>query len=249
MNTAARFAGRLALVTGGASGIGAASARELTANDAQVVVADLDGERAAALAAQLDGALARTVDVRERAAVESLFASLPRAPDVLVTCAGGAPRSAALDTDEATFEGALQLNAGGFWRCAQLAARAAIAAQRPLAIVHVASSLHRGPAPGLAHFAAAKAASVTLVRCLAQEWATHRIRVNAVIPGPVETPMTTPVWDRAPGLRESLLAGLPLGRIGTPPDVAHAIAWLASDEASWVTGTLLQVDGGLEVAP
>lgn len=250
MSAPGRFAGRLALVTGGASGIGAASAHELAAGGAQVVVADLDGARAAALAAQLgSAALARVVDVRERAAVESLFASLPRAPDVLVTCAGGAPRSAALDTDEATFEAALQLNAGGFWRCAQLAARAAIGAARPLAIVHVASSLHRGPAPGLAHFAAAKAASVTLVRCLAQEWASLRIRVNAVIPGPVETPMTTPVWDRSPGLREALVAAMPLGRLGTPPDVAHAVAWLASDEASWVTGTLLQVDGGLEVAP
>lgn len=247
-----RFAGRLAVVTGGASGIGAAVVRELARGGAEVVVADLDAGRAAALAGEL-GAIAtvhaRCVDVRERAAVESLFVGLPRAPGLLVTCAGGAPRSAALDTDEATFAATLQLNTAGFWRCAQVAARAARAVDAPLSIVHVASSLHRGPAPGLAHFAAAKAASVTLVRCLAQEWAVHRIRVNAVVPGPVETPMTTPVWDASPGLREGLRAGVPLGRLGEPDDVARAVAWLASDEAAWVTGTLLTVDGGLEVAP
>jgi NAD(P)-dependent dehydrogenase (short-subunit alcohol dehydrogenase family) len=254
MSSAGRFAGRLAVVVGGASGIGAAAAREFALGGAQVVVADLDASRAAGWARELAAvtpgvASAATVDVRERASVEALFAGLPRAADLLVTSAGGAPRSAALDTDEATFAAALQLNAGGFWRCAQVAARAAVAAARPLAIVHVASSLHRGPAPGLAHFAAAKAASVTLVRCLAQEWAAQAIRVNAVVPGPVETPMTTPVWDAAPGLREAIRATLPLGRLGQPPDVARAIAWLASDEASWVTGALLQVDGGLEVAP
>ena len=247
MDSAGRFAGRLAVVTGGASGIGAAVARELAAGGARVVIADLDLARAQSLAAELGGE-ARRVDVCERDQVVALFAGLPGAPDVLVTSAGGAPRSAALDTDEATFARTLQLNTGGFWRCAQEAARRAVAAGQPLAIVHVASSLHRGPAPGLAHFAAAKAASVTLVRCLAQELAPQRIRVNAVIPGPVETPMTTPVWDAMPGLRESLGARIPLGRIGTPADVARAVAWLASDEAEWVTGALLPVDGGLEVA-
>jgi len=243
-----RFAGRLAVVTGGASGIGAAVVRELAAGGAQVVVADLDGARAAALAADT-GASAHRLDVRDRAGVEALFAGLGRPADILVTCAGGAPRSRALDTDEATFAAALQLNTGGFWRCAQVAARAAIARHTALSVVHVASSLHRGPAPGLAHFAAAKAASVTLVRCLAQEWAADGVRVNAVVPGPVETPMTAPLWDRSPGLREALRARIPLGRIGEPVDVARAVAWLASDEAAWVTGIVMPVDGGLEVAP
>jgi len=242
-----RFAGRLAVVTGGASGIGAATARALSGEGARVVVADIDPGRAQAVAAECGG-VAHSVDVCDRAAVSRLFAGLDAAPAVLVTCAGGAPRSPALETDEDTFARALQLNAGGFWRCAQEAARRAVAAGTPLAIVHVASSLHRGPAPGLAHFAAAKAASVTLVRCLAQELASHRVRVNAVIPGPVETPMTTPVWDAAPGLRDTLRSRIPLGRLGTAADVARAATWLASDDADWVTGSLITVDGGLEVA-
>ncbi len=248
MTPAGRFAGRLAVVTGGASGIGAGVAHELAVGGAEVVVADLDVGRAVALAATI-GARAQALDVCDRGQVEALFAGLGRPAGILVTCAGGARRSVALDTDEATFGASLQLNAGGFWRCAQVAARAAIAGGVPLSIVHVASSLHRGPAPGLAHFAAAKAASVTLVRCLAQEWAAEGIRVNAVVPGPVETPMTTPLWDRSPGVREALRARVPLGKLGEPLDVARAVAWLASAEASWITGAVLSVDGGLEVAP
>ncbi len=248
MSAAVRFAGRLAVVTGGASGIGAAVVRELVTGGAEVLVADLDGARAAGLAAVV-GARAQCLDVCDRAEVETLFAGLGRPAEILVTCAGGAPRSLALDTDEGTFAASLQLNAGGFWRCAQVAARAAIACHSPLSVVHVASSLHRGPAPGLAHFAAAKAASVTLVRCLAQEWAAGGVRVNAVVPGPVETPMTAMRWDHSPGVRDALRSRIPLGRIGEPADVARAVAWLASDEASWITGAIMTVDGGLEVAP
>lgn len=88
-----------------------------------------------------------------------------------------------------------------------------------------------------------------MVRCLAQELAPHNIRVNAVIPGPVETPATTPVWEAAPQIRDGLKAKLPLGRIGETADVVPAILWLASDDAAWATGTVLTVDGGLDIAP
>jgi NAD(P)-dependent dehydrogenase (short-subunit alcohol dehydrogenase family) len=237
MSVPMSLAGRLAVVTGGASGIGGATAGRLTALGAEVVIGDIKAEGPARL------------DVRERAQVSAFFAALPRAPDMLVTCAGGAKRAAALDVDEALLAESYQLNLGGFWRCAQEAARRAVAANTPLAVVHVASSLHRGPAPQLSHFAAAKAASVTMVRCLAQELAVHRIRVNAVVPGPIETPATTPRWDARPGHRDALRASLPLGRIGEPKDVVGAITWLLSDEADWVTGTVLTVDGGLDIAP
>jgi NAD(P)-dependent dehydrogenase (short-subunit alcohol dehydrogenase family) len=242
------FDGRLAVVTGGASGIGGEVARNLAARGAQVVIADVNLDAAQLLAETIHGKAVH-VDVREREQVAALFAGRPAPPAVLVTCAGGATRRAALDVDEALLQDTLQLNAGGFWRCTQEAARRVIDAGTALAVVHVASSLYRGPAPELSHFAAAKAASVALVRCLAQELAGDRIRVNCVVPGPVETPMTTPLWDATPELRSAVANKLPLGTIGQPADVAPAIAWLASDEAAWVTGAVLNVDGGLDVAP
>jgi NAD(P)-dependent dehydrogenase (short-subunit alcohol dehydrogenase family) len=242
------FAGRLAVVTGGAGGIGAEVSRMLAARGADVIVADLDRDRAEVVA-QSVGGQAHTMDVRDRDQVAELFDAQDRPPAVLVTCAGGASRRAALDVDEALFQAAIDLNAGGFWRCTQEAARRSIAARMPLSVVHIGSSLYRGPAPELSHFSAAKAASIALVRCLAQELANDRVRVNAVIPGPIETAATTPIWDTKPGLRDALTGKLPLARIGQPGDVAPAVLWLASDEAAWVTGAVLNVDGGLDVAP
>lgn len=236
---AGRFQGKLALVTGGGSGIGAEVVRRLEADGADVIAADI----------KTPSNSIRHVDVRDRASVKALVDSLPRAPDVLITCAGGAQRKPALDVDDDMLNESLQLNLGGFWRCTQEAAKRAIADKVALAVVHVASSLHRGPAPELSHFSAAKGASVSMMRCLAQELAVHRIRVNAVIPGPIETPATTPIWDNRPGYRDALRAAVPLKRIGETGDVVPAILWLASAEAGWVTGSLLTVDGGLDVAP
>ena len=153
-----------------------------------------------------------------------------------------------MDVDDDLLNDTLQLNLAGFWRCTQEAAKRAIAEKRALSVVHVASSLHRGPAPELSHFAAAKGGSLTMVRCLAQELAPHGIRVNAVIPGPVKTPATTPLWDARPNAREALQQALPLGRIADPDDIVPAILWLTSDDASWATGSVLTFDGGLDIA-
>ncbi len=238
---------RLVVVTGGGSGIGAAAAAALADGGARVVVADIDTEAAEAVARQIGGR-AHRVDVRQRTSVEALFASLPRAPDALLTSAGGASRAAALDVSEDLFLETLQLNTGGFWRSAQEAARLAIAERRTLSIVHVASSLHAGPAPGLSHFAAAKGASVSLLRCLAQEWAEYGIRVNGIVPGPVDTPATD-AWRVDRTLRRAMESSLPLGRIGRPEDLLPAILWLLSDSAEWVTGSLVTIDGGRSIAP
>ena len=232
------FAGKLAVVTGGASGIGAACAEQLQIQGATVVIGDI----------QADSESTKHLDVTNRESVVGFFSALERAPDILITCAGGAARTAALDVDDALMDATVSLNFGGFWRCAQEASRRAIADATPLAIVHVGSSLHRGPAPSLSHFAAAKAASMTMVRCLAQELAPNDIRINAVVPGPVETPATQPVWDAQPHIRAALADALPLGRIGTPDDVVPAILFLASADAAWATGTILTIDGGMDVA-
>ena len=241
------FAGQLAVVTGGGSGIGAAIAQSLAGRGADVVVADRD-ESAASRVAEAIGGKAHQVDVTDRNQVRAMFTGLAQPPRVLVTCAGGARRTPALEVDEELFAETINLNAGGFWRCTQEAAQRCLEACTGLSVVHIASSLHRGPAPELSHFAAAKAASITLVRCLAQELAPYGVRVNGVIPGPVETPTTTPIWDAQPQLREALKNKLPLARIGDPVDIAPAVIWLASDEAAWVTGSILTVDGGLGVS-
>lgn len=232
-----RFAGRLAVVTGGASGIGAACVTALRRQGATVIVGDI----------QADQGSPEYLDVTDRGSVVKFFAALERAPDILITCAGGAKRTSALDVGDDLMADTISLNFGGFWRCTQEASRRAITEESSLAVVHVASSLHRGPAPELSHFAAAKAASVTMVRCLAQELAPQSIRVNAVIPGPVETPATTAVWDANEGIRSALQNAIPLGRIGMPEDVVPAILFLASAEATWATGSVLTIDGGLDL--
>jgi NAD(P)-dependent dehydrogenase (short-subunit alcohol dehydrogenase family) len=243
------FKGRLIVVTGAASGIGASAVHALRAAGADVYAADLDAEGAAAVSA-VTGAHAVTVDVCDRHSVIAMFASLPRPPDGLLTCAGGASRRSALDVGEAEFLNSFNLNAAGFWRCAQEAARSAIdAGTRGLSILHVASSLHHGPAPGLSHFAAAKAASITLVRCLAQEWAIHGIRVNALVPGPVDTPATRRVWDQHPDILKAMESRLPVGRVGRTTDLLAPICWLLHSSAEWVTGSTIGLDGGWSVAP
>ncbi|NKB43134.1 MAG: SDR family oxidoreductase [Alphaproteobacteria bacterium] len=232
------FTGKLAVVTGGASGIGAACVQQLRDEGASVVAGDIQAKPNSS----------EYLDVTNRESVAAFFSSLDRAPDILITCAGGASRMAALDVDDAMMDATLSLNFCGFWRCGQEAARRAINEKRKLSIVHVGSSLHKGPAPELSHFAAAKSASVTMVRCLAQELAAKGVRVNAVIPGPVETPATTPVWDANPGMREALDKAMPLGRVGTPNDIVPAILFLASHDSAWATGTILTVDGGMDVS-
>jgi NAD(P)-dependent dehydrogenase (short-subunit alcohol dehydrogenase family) len=246
--TSLDYTGRLVVVTGGGSGIGATASASLADAGAEVIVADLDFE-AATTVARCIGGTAMPVDVCDRSSVVALFASLARSPDALLTCAGGAYRCPALDVDDELLFESLQLNTGGFWRCAQEAARRSIAERRPLAIAHVASSLYAGPAPGLSHFAAAKGASISLVRCLAQEWAAYGIRVNAIIPGPIDTPATESVWDKHPEIRAAIEARIPMGRVGRTADLIPIINWLLHDSTDWVTGSLITVDGGWSVAP
>lgn len=241
--------GATAVVIGAGSGIGAAIARRLSGEGVGVVVCDLD-EQAAQTVAKETGGQARRVDVTSPGSVAALFDGLGVPPQLLVHSAGGAARKAALEITEADWLASLQLNAGGFFRIAQRAASELIAAGRPGSFVQIASALHRGAAPGLAHFSAAKAASVQLVRCFAHEWAPHGIRVNAVAPGPADTPMTQRAWARqTPEQRQAINDRVPLGRVGTAEEVAAAAVFLLSEESNWTTGSLLAVDGGLGVGP
>jgi 3(or 17)beta-hydroxysteroid dehydrogenase len=252
--------GRLAVVTGAGSGIGRATALRLARDGATVVAADLDLDAARATAREAGtGAVAVALDVRDAGAWERAFASLPSLPlGVLVNGAGvtgfgtvpGAqdPESMSIETLRAV----MSVNLEGV----VLGCRHAIRAMRSGggAIVNVASRAGTIGVPGAVAYAASKAAVLSVTRSVALHCAASglAIRCNAVVPGAIDTPMWKPLLgdgpDRAARARQ-VGADVPMGRMGTAEEVADAIAWLASDAASYVTGTELALDGGMGAGP
>jgi 3-oxoacyl-[acyl-carrier protein] reductase len=231
------FAGRRVIVTGGLSGIGAATAASLEDRGAAVAVLDLGPE------ADVE------VDVRNAGAVEAAVAAaagrLGGPADVLVASAGIYRIAPFLDLEPAEWDDVLGTNLRGVYLTGRAFARALVAAGRPGSIVNLASTaalVGDADEPG-AHYNASKAGVVALTRQMAIELAPHGIRVNCVCPGVIDTPMLRLMDDPAAGeryLRESV----PLRRLGGAAEVAAAIAFLASDEAGYITGAALPIDGG-----
>lgn len=242
-----RFTEQVVLVTGAGSGIGRATAGLFAAEGAQVVVLDIDGDRAAETAEALDGAVAMTLDIRDlaaaAAALDQLQADFGRV-DVLVN---NAMRISAGELDErdddADMLDELDVDLLGAFRMIRVCLPA-MRRQKRGAIVNVAS------VNGLAYFgndvySAAKAGLVSLTRSVAARHGRDGIRCNAVAPGTIATPTWTERAEAEPGFLERVGSYYPLGRVGRPEEVADAIAFLASDQASWITGVTLPVDGGL----
>ncbi len=254
------LAGRAALVTGGARGIGRAVAERLTEAGASLMIADLDGDGAQRAEEQLRDqgrAVAATqADIgnadQARAAVQATIDAFGRL-DILVNNAGIFPFAAALHTPVELWERTFAVNLSGAFVCAQAAARAMVAAGHGGRIVNIASVSALRPSGNLAHYDASKAGLLMLTRSLAREFAQYGIAVNAVAPGEIETPGSraaaseltqeggVPVDDMA---SPEFLARIPLGRLGTPDDVALAVLFLASGAADYITGACLVVDGG-----
>lgn len=236
---------RLAVVTGAASGIGAAAARRLSAEGATLCLVDRDASGLATIAAEL-GAKAVCSDVAAPGAAERAIAELGGL-DVLVTAAGIIRRRTAEETSDEDWDEALAVNLTGTFRFC----RAAVPAMRSRgggAIVTIGSGWGLVAGPRAAAYAATKAAVVNLTRALAIDHGGDGIRANCVCPGDVDTPLLRAELaqlgeDAAAGLRASA-AARPLGRVGTPEEVAAAVAWLASADAGFITGTTLVVDGG-----
>jgi 2-hydroxycyclohexanecarboxyl-CoA dehydrogenase len=246
-----RLDGRLALVTGGASGIGAATARRLASEGALVVVADLDLGGARDVADDVNGH-AVGLDVTDAAGVRQMTSDVATTLgpiDVLVNNAGGGQLALFLDTDEDDWDCIVALNLRSTMSCTKAVLRSMYERRRG-AVVNVASESGNIGAPGGAAYSAAKAGVLGFTKAIARESARFGVRVNAVAPGPIETPLLNgPTFGTPLGtkVKDQLIAATVLGRAGAPEEVAAAIAYLASDDASYVTGQTLAVSGGVSM--
>jgi len=254
------LSGRVAVVTGAASGIGRASAELLGAAGAAVVCADVDDQGAAATAAQLERAggraLARGVDVTVPGALDALVEQAVSALgrlDVMANIAGIIVQAPVVDFEDDAFDRIMAVNLKGVFRGCRAAARV-LKAQGSGSIVNMASAAIDTPSPGLAGYAMAKAAFGRFPRGPAPEMGPPGGRVNAVAPGFVETRMTGRLFTAADGTvdetpRQAVLDAVarstPLRTVGRPQDIAHAVLYLASDASRFVTGQILRPNGGV----
>lgn len=235
----------VSLITGAGAGIGAAVARTLAARGDQVVCADRDGAAAQAVAAEINGA-AVSVDVTAdgagefavRAAVDA-FGSL----DAVVTCAGIEIGGSAEQLTTTALRRSLEVNVVGSFDVAAAACRQFIAQATCGRVVLIGSVNSVVALPGQAAYAASKGSVLTLAKALAVDWARHGVAVNVVGPGVTDTAMSAGTLGD-PQRRATMMARIPMGRPARPEEIAAAVAFLASEQASYITGAYLPVDGG-----
>ena len=247
-----RMRGKVALISGGAEGIGAMTARRFVAEGAQVMLGDVQTAKAEALAAELgDAAAAIRLDVTKlahwEAAVAATLARFGRLTN-LCNIAGISEPGTVAEVGLESWARTIDINLNGTFYGSRAAWAALESSGGPAAIVNVGSMLALRPGAGYAAYCASKAAVTSLTKCLALDGAPKGIRANCVHPGAIRTPMYERYLELVPGSIEEVEAMFasnhPMGRVGEAVEVANAILYLSSDEASFTTGTDVTVDGG-----
>lgn len=252
-----RLSGKSAIIAGGASGIGFAIASAYAAEGASVCVADVDADRCAAAAAAIgNGAFGQAVDVRDTASIAALVSAVvvhSDKLDVLVNSAGVFGMASIVDVTAADFDKVFDVNAKGLLLMTQGAVRQMLAQGQGGAIVNIASAAGRRATPGAVCYSASKAAAISITQATALELAGQGIRANCIAPGAVRTPMWKEVEQtfartlNVPvGAAEAAQVALtPLGRMAEPADFAGIAVTMASDEAAYMTGQTINIDGGM----
>ncbi|MDG4668504.1 SDR family NAD(P)-dependent oxidoreductase [Mycobacterium sp. 236(2023)] len=242
---------RVAVVTGGASGMGESTCHELGRRGHRVAVLDVNGDAAQRVAEELRAAgvtaLGVAADVTDRAAVEEAFAKVRTElgpVHILVTSAGLVGWAPFVEISPESWQRMVDVNLTGTFHCAQVALPDMLDAGWGRIVMISSSSAQRG-SPGMAHYAASKGALISLTRSLAREYGPNRITVNNIPPSGIETPMQH--QSQAAGHlppNEQMAASIPVGHLGTGEDIAAAVGFLCSDEAAFITGQTLGVNGG-----
>ena len=237
----------VAIVTGGGSGMGAAIAETYAREGAHVAVVDIDGEAAKKVARQIGNtAIAITCDVTKRSDIDAAVletASAFGGLNVLVNNAGVAHlNKPMLEIDEKEFDRVFAVNVKGLFMFTQ--AVVPLMKGKGGVIINIGSTAGLRPRPGLSAYNATKGAVHNLTKTLAVELAPDKIRVCAIAPVATDTPLLPTFLGPTPGMREKFIATVPLGRLATAQDIADAALFLASDEAKFLTGNIMEVDGG-----
>jgi meso-butanediol dehydrogenase/(S,S)-butanediol dehydrogenase/diacetyl reductase len=242
-----RFEGKAAVVTGGASGIGRSIAERLVAEGARVAIGDIDVDGLRHRQQDLgDRVVTVSTDVSSETDVEGLIGAAVEAfgrLDAGFNCAGAVKDGLVIDVDEADWDRIFAVTSKGVFLSIKHEARAMIDQGRGGAIVTITSINSVTPVHGAVIYNAAKAAAAMTAANAALELGEHGIRSNAIAPGLVATPMTE-FMRAAPGVEEAFMEFTPLGRVGQPQDIAATALFLASDDAAWISGVNLLVDGG-----
>jgi NAD(P)-dependent dehydrogenase (short-subunit alcohol dehydrogenase family) len=247
-----RLDGKVCVITGAGGGMGADAAVRFTEEGARVAVADVDGAAAQQIAGEVGG-LAVQVDVADEASVEAMYAAAAErfgGIDVLYNNAGISPADdgSILDTGLDAWERVQAVNTRGVYLCCKHGIPH-LRERGGGSVINVASFVALvGAATSQISYTASKGAVLSLSKELGVQFARQGIRVNALCPGPVETPLLLRIWSESPGAAERRLVHVPMGRLAQPREIVNAALFLASDESSYVNAATFVVDGGLSAA-